>query len=140
MYDTILFPTDGSEAVQEAAEHAYDHAERYDADLHVLFVVRESESTAIAGQTAAMDMLDADAEEALRSVTEGAAGRGIEVFSEVRVGTPYREIIDYTDEVGIDLVVMSTHGRSGIGRFFMGSVTERVIRDGNAPVLAVQRD
>lgn len=139
MYDVILFPTDGSDAMRGAAEHAYDHAERYDADLHVLYVVRESESAAIVGQQAAVDALDADAEEAMNDAVEGATDRDIEVVSEVRVGTPYREIIDYSGEAGVDLVVMSTHGRSGIGRFFMGSVTERVIRDGSAPVLAVQR-
>jgi len=55
-------------------------------------------------------------------------------------GEPYREIVEYADSRGIDLVVMPTHGRQGLERFILGSTTERVLRRANVPVLTIQPD
>ncbi|WP_435180785.1 universal stress protein [Halorussus sp. AFM4] len=141
MYDRILFPTDGSRAAESAAPHAFSHAERYDAALHVLHVVDESESAAIVGRAEdPRAALDERTEESMSAIVDEAEERDLRVTAEVRVGTPHRTILSYADERDVDLVVMSTRGRSGVGRVVMGSVTERVVRMGDTPVVAVQRE
>lgn len=141
MYDAILVPTDGSEAVEEAAVHAYSHGERYDATVHVLAVVEESESAAIVGQgDEQLATLREEGTEATRRIVDAAEERDVDAVGAIEVGDPKRAILRYAEEHGVDLVVMSTHARSGVGRFIMGSVTERVMRAGKVPVLAVQRD
>ncbi|AAV47178.1 universal stress protein [Haloarcula marismortui ATCC 43049] len=54
------------------------------------------------------------------------------------MGDPYEEIIDYAETAGVDMIVMGTHGRSGLDRFLLGSVTEKVVRTADAPVLTVR--
>lgn len=140
MYDRVLLPTDGSEAAEAAATHAYSHADQYDAELHILHVIPESESTSIVGHGSdRLDTLEARGQDAITPLVEDATARGLSVTSAIEVGTPYREILAYADEQDISLIVMSTRGRSGVGRVLMGSVTERVIRVGETPVVAVQR-
>jgi nucleotide-binding universal stress UspA family protein len=140
MYDTILLPTDGSEATTDAAAHAFSHAERYDATAHVLSIVELSSGLGTAGRD----------EEKLarrrRERTETAEGLvaehapdGIDTTIAVEVGSPARVITEYAAEVGADITVMSTSARGGVERFVFGSVTEQVIQDGDTPVLAVQR-
>ena len=139
MYDAVLVPTDGSEGTRGAVEHAIDHAKRYDAALHVVYVVdarvgiaRESTPEAIfteleqQGQGAIDDVI-AQAEAASVDTIEGVVARG----------DPHRAILDYVDDAGIDLIVMGTHGRSGLDRYLLGSVTEKVLRLSEVPVLAV---
>lgn len=68
--------------------------------------------------------------------TDGSAA----VETAVREGVLYETIIDYADENGVALLVMSSHGQSGVSRFVFGSVTERVVRLSDRPVLVVSRD
>jgi nucleotide-binding universal stress UspA family protein len=56
----------------------------------------------------------------------------------VAQGAPHQAILDYVDEHDIDLVVMGTHGRTGLDRYLLGSVTEKVVRLSDAPVLTVR--
>ncbi|MDS0281375.1 universal stress protein [Haloarcula onubensis] len=75
-----------------------------------------------------------------RHVVEDAAAGIDDVAVETAVvpGTPYRAILDYADEHGVDLIVMGTHGRTGLDRYLLGSVTEKVIRTADQPVLTVR--
>ncbi|SEW26675.1 universal stress protein [Natrinema salifodinae] len=140
MYDALLVPTDGSEAAMDAANHAYSLGERYDATVHVLAVVEKSDSTTIVGQgTEKLETLREEGTDSTRRIVDEALSRDIDAVGAVEIGDPARTILAYADEHDIDLLVMGTHGRSGVGRFLMGSVTERVLRDGAVPVLAVQR-
>jgi nucleotide-binding universal stress UspA family protein len=66
--------------------------------------------------------------------------RGIAVRSEVLLGQPAEEIIDYAKDQDADLIVMCTHGRSGLGRWIFGSVTEKVLRGAKTPVLVIRPD
>jgi nucleotide-binding universal stress UspA family protein len=139
MYDRILVPTDGSGPADRAFEQALDLAETYDAEVHLLYVVDVS---ALAGEFDAVTVID-QLEEAGREVTgrlrERAESVGVErVETEVVEGVPHRTILDYADENDVDLVVMGTHGRTGIGRYLLGSVTEKVVRLADAPVLTVR--
>lgn len=136
MYEHVLLPTDGSEGTERAVEHAIDLADNYDATLHVLSVVDDSEFRA----------LDALNEERLRSkrdavverTTNAAAERGVEANAVVRNGSPGEEILAYVDEADIDVIVMGTRGRSGIDRVLLGSVTESVVRQAPVPVMTVR--
>lgn len=140
MYDALLVPTDGSEAATDAAAHAYSLSERYDATVHVLAVVERSESASIVGQgEERLDALREHGSAATGRIVEEARSRDVDAVGAVEVGPPDRTILDYAADHDVDLIVMSTHGRSGVGRFLMGSTTERVIRAGDVPVLAVQR-
>ncbi|WP_408957063.1 universal stress protein [Natrinema sp. 74] len=140
MYDTLLVPTDGSEAALDAAKHGFSLGERYDATVHVLAVVEQSESAAIVGQgDAKLESLREHGTEATQKIVTEAFSRDVDAVGAVEVGNPDRTILEYADSHSVDMIVMSTHGRSGVGRFLLGSVTERVIRNGEIPVLAIQR-
>jgi nucleotide-binding universal stress UspA family protein len=140
MYDTILLPTDGSEATTDAAAHAFSHAERYDATAHVLSIVELSSGLGTAGRDdEELDRRRRERTEAAEALVADHAPDGIDVTVAVEFGPPARVITEYAETVGADLAVMSTRARGGAGRFIFGSVTEQVIQDGDTPVLAVQR-
>lgn len=147
MYERILVPTDGSKVAEAAVEHAIDIAERYGADVHAIFV---ADTDAIAyglgteqvdrirqGQFEGMTELREDAEEATGYVTEAAEAAGLTAYERHAGGQPHRLIADYAEDNDIDLVVIGSHGRSGVRRALLGSVTERVLRSTHVPVLVV---
>ncbi|MFB6156765.1 MAG: universal stress protein [Haloferacaceae archaeon] len=140
MYDTILFPTDGSETTTGAAAHAFSHAERYDATIHVLSVVELSSGLGTAGRDEAeLDRRKRERTETVERLVEEHAQGGVDATVAVEVGGPARVITAYATDVGADLVVMSTRARGGAERVIFGSVTEQVIQASETPVLAVQR-
>lgn len=140
MYSQILVPTDGSPASDAAIEHAIDLAKRYDARLHALYVVDGGAySTLEAGADIIVEALESEGEQATKRVAEAAENAGIECTTTVATGTAYRSIRDYVDEHAIDMIVMGTHGRKGLDRYLLGSVTERVVRTSDVPVLTVRQ-
>lgn len=139
MYDDILVPTDGSEAAQRAVEHALNLATQYDARLHALYVVdANAYSTLEAGTDVVLTALEQEGEESVKEVADLGADAGLEVVTEVVTGGIYRSIIDYAEDNSVDLIVMGTHGRSGIDRYLLGSVTEKVVRSSPVPVLTIR--
>jgi nucleotide-binding universal stress UspA family protein len=141
-YDDILLPTDGSEAASAAIEHAIALAGRYDATIHALSVV---DLSALAGSydggaavPGVIESLEGGSEQAVSEVAERCERHGVDVRTEVTQGTPYQAIGAYVEEGGIDLVTMGTHGRTGLGRYLLGSVTERVVQTSKVPVLTVR--
>lgn len=139
MYEEILVPTDGSPASSAAIEHAVDIADRYGARLHALYVVDGAAySTMEAGAEVVVEALESEGEEAVNRVAEAAAAAGVDSVTAVTTGTAYRTIREYADDEGIDLIVMGTHGRRGLDRYLLGSVTERVVRTADVPVLTVR--
>ncbi len=140
VYDLIMVPTDGSDAAGDAVDHGVSQAAAHDASLVFLAVVELSGTAApeVREDEAIEDQRGARRDE-VAALAEEAEAAGVEADGAVEVGTPSRVILEQATSRGADLVVMSTHARSGVGRFLYGSVTERVIRDGNTPVLAIQR-
>jgi nucleotide-binding universal stress UspA family protein len=139
MYDDILFPTDGSAGADAALDHAIEHALNYGATLHVLYVVEENVPVAEVGQPDVLDELEAEGERIVEDARHRATGAGVEsVRGAVGGGSPHRAILEYVDDHGIDLVVMGTHGRSGLDRLLLGSVAERVVRAAVCPVMTVR--
>lgn len=140
-YDRILIPTDGSEAAATAIEHGITVAERYDATVYALSVVDLDVLPGGYGDRSVLPdarrSLEQRAERAVETVAERCERHGLEVVTTMLQGTPHRVIHDYVDETEIDLVAMSTHGRTGLERYLLGSTTERVVRTSDAPVLTV---
>lgn len=144
MFNRILIPTDGSKEVMPAIETAFNIAEKYDALLHVLYVVEPPSIASEGDRFAGLDNLIEKLEQNGHRVTEAVAVRAkesnIEVKTAVQQGTPRDEILMYAPDHDIDLIVIGTHGRTGIKRTLLGSVTEAVVRHSDIPVLTVHRD
>lgn len=139
MYEEILIPTDGSAASSWAIDHAVGLASTYGARLHALYVVDSGTYASLeAGADVVMDALEREGEDATGEIAAAASEASVDVVTNVVNGTAYRTILEYTDERGIDLIVMGTHGRRGIDRYLLGSVTERVVRAAPVPVLTVR--
>lgn len=139
MYDEILVPTDGSDAATRALDHALDIAGQYDARIHALYVVdANAYSTLEAGTDVVISALEEEGNEAIDAVADRAAAAGVETVTEVTTGTVHRTIIEYAADHDIDLIVMGTHGRRGLDRYLLGSVTEKVVRASDVPVLTIR--
>jgi len=144
MYDRILLPTDGSKGVDRAIDHAVDAAKRYDATLHVLYIVDSDIVNAysgdefVDGSEGASETLEERGREALDTVASHAADAGVETVTELVYGVPHEEILAYIDNEDMDLTVMGSKTRSGDYRRMLGSVTERVSRRSTAPVSIVK--
>ncbi|PSQ15419.1 universal stress protein [Halobacteriales archaeon QS_8_69_26] len=139
MYRTILVPTDGSEGAETATREALALAERFDATLHALYVVDTASVPRTIDARNVDRALEEAATDATGTVSEAAEGRGIEVVTDVVHGAVHRSIVDYAEEQDVDLIVMGTHGRQGLERYLIGSVTEKVVRTATVPVLTVHR-
>ena len=129
MYEKILVPTDGSEVAERAGAVAVRMADLFDADLAVISVREPGD--------------EKRAERAIRAVEEAAVEAGLtpetEVIDDEKTAI-HRAIVDYAEEHGADVVVMGTHGRTGIGRFLLGSVTQQTLQESPIPVVTVHED
>ena len=137
MYDSILLPTDGSEGAEIAQDHALELAVDQDATLHVLHVVEVIAPAASLHELIAEHM-DERGIDLVKSVAEQGRERGVIVETAVIEGDPAETIIEYAAAEGIDLVVMPTHGRTELTKAILGSVTDKVIRTGDVPVLVIK--
>jgi len=141
MFSTMLVPTDGSAGAEATIGHAIEFARTYGAAVHTLYVVDTgAEPAGIAGSD--REALYAPSErrgrEATIRITDRAADADLTAAREVREGVPHQEILAYTDEHDVDLIVMGTHGRTGADRARLGSTTERVLTLADVPVLSVR--
>jgi nucleotide-binding universal stress UspA family protein len=138
MFDTVVVSTDGSESVERAITVALDLAERFDAEVHALYVVDSSDVEGSPEQVRdeLQTALEDAAEAALRAVVD-ATDR--EIVTAVREGRPAAEIIGYVKDFDADMVAMGTRGRHGEHSFLLGSVAEAVVRRCPVPVLTVRQ-
>ena len=143
MYENILLPTDGSEAMETVIEHAVGLAAHHDATLHALYVANTAslrDLPADSGWETITEALDREGERALAAVRPRAEDRGVDLQTEIREGTPAAEIRRYAETDACDIIVMGTRGRSGVGRLLLGSVAEKVVRSATRPVLTIRVD
>jgi nucleotide-binding universal stress UspA family protein len=138
--EKILFPTDFSEASQNAKRYAISFAKAFGARLYVL-TVNQLINMAFLDPLIIHD-LDANREAAVQENLEQLRGeiaqQGVEVIAEVRKGSSSLEIISFAQEMEIDLIIMGTHGWSGLDHVLMGSTAEVVVRKAPCPVLTVR--
>jgi len=138
MIDTVVVATDGSASVERAVDVALDLATRFDAEVHALYVIDESE---VDGSPEELrdelrDALEAKGQDALDAVRDRTDR---ELVTDVREGRPAVEISNYAREQDADVVATGTRGRHGEHRFLLGSVAERVVRSCPVPVLSVRQ-
>lgn len=137
----ILAPVDFSDASTRALAEAIDLAREYRAKLvvfHVHPIVRAVflEATLTESPEESAEHL-AEAEKAMRSMVESAGGTDVEFETDATVGNPTLAIVEASEHC--DLIVMSSHGDSGLSELLLGSVTERVVRAAKCSVLVVKR-
>lgn len=141
MYDDVLLPTDGSAGSREAAAHAADLAARYGATVHVLSVADsrnrfESPSSGVAPEV--WDETQREEAEMATGEALAALPDDLAVETHIRTGVPRTEILQAIEDLPVDIVVMGTHGRTGLDHYLIGSVAERVVRNSPVPVLTVR--
>ena len=140
MYDRVLHPTDGSEGAEIASEHAIELARQIDAPVHALFVVdasaiQSTDAFATSNYESTVEALESEGRKRIEQVRDRGARDGVEVTSEVVEGKPASTITE-TAEAG-DVIVMGTHGRTGLDRYLIGSTTENVVRTADVPVVTI---
>ena len=151
MFSTIVVPLDGSDAAAAALPVAREMARRFDARLHLVQVVDTGAAALALGANAAAGALtdpsaitgqvDARVEVAksyLSAVAEQLVDAGLSADYNVQGGSAGNGIIAAAAETGADLIVMSSHGHTGLGRLLLGSVTDHVVRNATTPVVVVR--
>lgn len=143
--DRILVPTDFSDFSSPALTYGCAIAARFSAELHILHVVPdpamlvpEAAAFSVESMEAQTDQLRTESLSTLNSLPADGWSNEKPIVREVRVGPAFMEIIDYAREKDIDLIVIGTHGRSGLMHVLMGSVAERIVRKSPCPVLTVK--
>ncbi len=142
MYKRILVTLDQSELAEQALPHAVAIAKHMDAVVELLSVVPVLDDELVQAVGGAFDweVQKQVAEDYLQGIQARVEAEGLRCTTAVRQGDVADEIIRYCGEVGRTLVVMSTHGRSGLGRWVYGSVADRVLRYADVPVLLVRAE
>jgi nucleotide-binding universal stress UspA family protein len=141
MYRRILVPLDGSRLAEQALPHAAVHAEQFGAEIVLLMVLGPLPEPSMAGRRAVRSAEEASARLAqnyLEGIAAGLRQQNIPVEAQTVEGKPYLQIIRYAEEKAFDLIVMSTRGHSGLTRWLLGSVADRVARGATVPLLLVQ--
>ncbi len=147
IWKTILVPHDFSSSANHAAALARDEAKLHGAAIQLLHVVD------LPGQLTPSTVIVPDATGAPISIKEYAVGQaeahlndiverlgkdGVKAQSFIRIGKPEDEIVRFAAENTSDLIVMGTHGRTGLAHMLVGSVAERVVRTSTVPVLTIR--
>jgi universal stress protein A len=140
----ILAPTDFSPHSQRAVRYACALAEKFGAELHLVHVL--SEIIPAGPDPLLMPVMppqfyeenEGRAKETLQQILDPAWGRPASVATAVRWGSPVEAVVDYAREEEIELVVIATHGRTGLSHVLLGSVAERIVREAPCPVLTIR--
>jgi nucleotide-binding universal stress UspA family protein len=143
MYSRILIPTDGSGPSEAAVKVGLELARSLQAKVTLLYVVEPVVARILIGPEPAAyypqlnrDLVEAG-RQALERAEEFAQYLGVPVETELKLGSAPQVILETADQH--DLIVMGTHGRSGLDRFLLGSVTQKVLQRSPRPVLVVHQ-
>jgi nucleotide-binding universal stress UspA family protein len=139
----ILFPTDFSEHADYAWSYALRFAQEFAAEMHLIHVLtpppRVTEAYSVNFNPEKMlEAQRAEANGLMDAQIQAAKDRGLIFHREAWVGVDFREIIEYARKHEVDLIVMATHGRTGLAHALLGSVAEKVVRKAPCPVLTVK--
>ncbi len=145
MYKNILLPLDGSPLSEKAIPYAAEMARKFGARLHLLRCMMLPEA-AMVGMDVTLPQHYADfqteekkhIEQYLERQSQTPELKGLVEHVRVPFGAPGEAILEYADVEQVDLIVMSSHGRSGFSRFVYGSVAEKVMHHAQCPILVVK--
>ena len=145
--EKVLVPTDFSDFSKPAMTHGCAMAARFDSELHLLHVcpdpamlIAESGGLSGVGMVEQAEALESSAAENLAALPPDGWDNGKRIVRCTRTGSPFYEVIQYAKEQDIDLIVIGTHGRTGLMHLLMGSVAENIVRKAPCPVLTVKPD
>jgi nucleotide-binding universal stress UspA family protein len=137
----ILVPIDFSGCSRKALRYAIPFARQFEANVILLYVVRTPSVTAEA-EVAALPLLETQMIESgkreLAAWAKKEVGNDVKAATLVRAGSPYHEIVETAKAKKVDLIILSTHGRTGLKHVFLGSTAESVVRYAPCPVLVVR--
>jgi universal stress protein A len=139
----VLFPTDLSDAAAEAQLYACALAEQFGAELHVLTVIQDMNLVSPdpnmpwAIPASSLEEVRQSLESSLLKIPESAWAARHHVHRAIRSGVPYLEVVKYAQEHEIDVIVVGTHGRTGLTHLLLGSTAEKIVRKAPCPVLTV---
>ena len=136
-YHRILFPVDLSEESQVVAEHVATMVHKFGSELHLVHVIVDFKSSTFASISDVMDQVKHNALKEIDAFAAAHFPHVTQMKTKVLVGHTSRRILRYIEKHDISLVVMGTHGRSGLGAAFFGSVAQRVVQSARVPVLTV---
>lgn len=140
LYKKILIATDGSEYTKKAVDYGVDLAVSTGAKLYAIYIVDTAAFASIpmdAAWESMYQLLREEGDEATQYVADKAASENLEVERLTIEGHPAEEITGFAEKNSIDLIIMGTLGKSGLDRFLLGSVAEKVVRTSRIPVLVV---
>jgi nucleotide-binding universal stress UspA family protein len=144
MLKKILIATDGSETSLRAAEMAVGIAKTSSASLTAVYVMDVQRLAQLPGYAAMpglkenlMQLMIKEGSDVMAEIEDMARDAGVAYEKEVAEGDPGEELLKLCSDLGFDLIVMGTIGKSGLKRFLLGSVAEKVVRHSHVPVLVV---
>jgi nucleotide-binding universal stress UspA family protein len=141
VYKKILLPTDGSEESKKAVSRGLELAKALGSDVVGVYVI-DTSSFVNLPETFMWEnvrgLLEEEGKKAIASMERAAKKHKLKLSSEIREGSPSKEILNLAAEKKADLIVMGTAGRSGLDKFFLGSVSEKVLRSAGCSVMLVK--
>ncbi len=143
MYRRVVVPLDGSPVAEGILPFILGIAGPLDLDVVLVRVIQPIPPTVIEGASHVIvddiEARTAEATEYLAATAAGLADKGVKVQTAVRQGDPALEIVATGIQTAADLIAMTTHGRSGLGRLVFGSVAQAVLRQADVPVLLIRQ-
>jgi nucleotide-binding universal stress UspA family protein len=140
MYEEILLPVDESTESSGLLHHAAEIAHWADAEVTLLYVADTNRDSVTVAEGNVVDVLVESGEEIVEEASRVLESLGADYTTDVVQGAPAETIVDYAERYEYDLVAMPTHGREGLSRYLLGSVTEKVVRLSPVPVLTAHAD
>jgi nucleotide-binding universal stress UspA family protein len=138
MYESILLPYDGSEGADRALDHAGTMAQWTEATLQLIYVADTTmDSVTVVGHEV-VDALEEHGRSVLGEAQDTLDALNIDYKTDVVQGNPAPTIVEYASRYEHDLIVMPTHGRTGLSRYLLGSISEKVVRLSSVPVLTTR--
>ena len=138
MYEKILVPLDGSELAEVSLPYAEELAGRLGSEITLIYVRRSAEDPYDHMHRFYIKKTAEVTKQGTERYLEKPVGKAIKVESRILVGHAAEEIVDYADKADIGLIVMATHGRSGIRRWALGNVAEKVVGATGRPMLLIR--
>lgn len=141
LHRNILIATDGSDNTLRAISCGIEFAKISGATVYALYVVNTPATiseTWTLGKERIYEVMRKDGEKAVSKIKEIGEASGVEIKEVVLDGDPSNEIIDFAENNNIDLIVMGTLGKTGLEKFLIGSVAEKVVRGSKVPVMVVR--
>jgi nucleotide-binding universal stress UspA family protein len=144
VFKHILIPVDGSPMAQKAVEIAVGLAQAFGGDVTLIYVIDPFPFTGLGsdfgyGQAEYLSAATAEADDAIQAAQQVLRVAGVRVETVVvNAHATWRGILDAATKLGVDLIVMGSHGRHGLEKLVLGSVTQRVLSHAHLPVFVVR--